>query len=249
MREMEMKAQLKPSAWREGMRDGIPIAMGYFAVAFSLGIAGRNAGLTALQGFVISILNHASAGEYAGITAIAAAAPYWEMALIILITNARYLLMSCALSQKFAPGTSLWHRIGVGFGITDEIFGITMARPGAVEPRYTYGAMLVAIPSWALGTALGITAGNILPLRAVSALSVALYGMFLAIIIPPARRDRVVGALVLLSFLCSFALGRAAEAFRLEWLTGGTRVILLTLLLAGGGAALFPVKEEESREE
>lgn len=233
---------------REGLRDGTPIAMGYFAVAFSLGIAGRNAGLTAPQGFLISILNHASAGEYAGITAIAAMAPYWELALTIFITNARYLLMSCALSQKFAPGTSLGHRIGVGFGITDEIFGITMARPGPVEPLYTYGAMLVSIPSWATGTALGIIAGNILPLRAVSALSVALYGMFLAIIIPPARKDRVVGVLVGLSFLFSFTLGRAAESLRMGWLTGGTQVILLTLLLAGGAAALFPVKEEETGE-
>lgn len=226
------------------MRDGIPIALGYFAVAFSLGIAGRNAGLTPLQGFVISVLNHASAGEYAGITAISAMAPYWELALTIFITNARYLLMSCALSQKFAPETSLWHRIGVGFGITDEIFGITMARPGAVEPPYTYGAMLVSIPSWATGTALGIIAGNILPLRAVSALSVALYGMFLAIIVPPAKKNKVVGVLVLLSFLCSFALEKAAEVFRLGWLTGGTRVILLTLLLAGGAAWLFPAGEE-----
>lgn len=238
----------KKTALRDGMRDGIPIAMGYFAVAFSLGIAGRNAGLTAPQGFLISILNHASAGEYAGITAIAAMAPYWELALTILITNARYLLMSCALSQKFAPETSLWHRIGVGFGITDEIFGVTMARPGAVEPLYTYGAMLVSIPSWATGTALGIIAGNILPLRIVSALSVALYGMFLAIIIPPARKDKVVGVLVVLSFLCSFALGRAAGVLRLEWLTGGTQVILLTLLLAGGGALLFPVREEGEEE-
>ena len=231
------------------MRDGVPIAMGYFAVAFSLGIAGRNAGLTPLQGFAISILNHASAGEYAGITAIANLAPYWELALTILITNARYLLMSCALSQKFAPETSLWHRIGVGFGITDEIFGVTMARPGAAEPTYTYGAMLVSIPSWATGTALGIIAGNILPLRAVSALSVALYGMFLAIIIPPARKDKVVGALVILSFFCSFILGKAAGVFGLEWLTGGTRVIVLTLLLAGGAAALFPVREEEEEKQ
>jgi len=232
----------KTTALRDGVRDGVPIALGYFAVAFSLGIAGRNAGLTALQGFFISILNHASAGEYAGITLIAAAAPYWEMAVTILITNARYLLMSCALSQKFAPETSLWHRIGVGFGVTDEIFGITMARPGRLEPLYTYGAMLIAIPSWALGTALGITAGNILPLRVVSALSVALYGMFLAIIIPPARKDRVVAALVALGFAASLA---AEYLPFISTLSGGTRTILLTLLLAGGAAALFPVKEEE----
>lgn len=247
MPEERIQLNRKSALW-EGMRDGIPIALGYFAVAFSLGITGRNAGLTALQGFVISILNHASAGEYAGITAIAALAPYWELALTILITNARYLLMSCALSQKFAPETSLWHRMGVGFGITDEIFGVTMARPGKVEPSYTYGAMLVSIPSWATGTALGIIAGNILPLRVVSALSVALYGMFLAIIIPPARKDRVVGVLVALSFAASLAAGKAAQALALDWLTGGTRVILLTLLLAGGAAALFPVKEGEEHE-
>lgn len=235
----------RPAVFRQGMRDGIPIALGYFAVAFSLGIAGRNAGLRAWQGFLISILNHASAGEYAGITLIAASAPYWEMALTILITNARYLLMSCALSQKFAPETSLWHRIGVGFGITDEIFGITMARPGPLEPAYTYGAMLTAIPSWALGTALGITAGNILPLRVVSALSVALYGMFLAIIIPPARRDKVVAALVGLGFLSSFAAGKLPL---ISELSVGSRVILLTLVLAGGAAWLFPIKEEGGEE-
>ena len=238
----------KRAALRSGMRDGIPIAMGYFAVAFSLGIAGRNAGMSALQGFVMSVLNHASAGEYAGITAMAALAPYWELALTILITNARYLLMSCALSQKFAPETSLWHRIGVGFGITDEIFGIAMARPGTVEPLYNYGAMLVAIPSWAAGTALGIVAGNILPLRVVSALSVALYGMFLAIIIPPARKNKVVAALVVLGFLTSFGLNRLAGALELSWLTGGTQVIVLTLLLAGGAAALFPVGESEEEQ-
>lgn len=241
--------QHQSSPLRAGARDGIPIALGYFAVAFSLGIAGRNAGLTPFQGFLTSILNHASAGEYAGVTAIAALAPYWELALTILITNARYLLMSCALSQKLSPETSLWHRLGVGFGITDEIFAISMARPGFLEPPYAYGAMLIAIPSWAMGTALGIIAGNILPLRAVSALSVALYGMFLAIIIPPARKDRVVGVLVALSFVASLCAARAAAAWDLAWLTGGTRVILLTLLLAGGAALLFPVREEAAGHE
>jgi len=234
------------AAFRDGMRDGVPIAAGYFAVAFSLGIAGRNAGLTALQGFVISVLNHASAGEYAGITLIAANATYFEMALTILITNARYLLMSCALSQKFDPETSMLHRVGVGFGITDEIFGVTMARPGSVEPLYTYGAMLTAIPCWALGTALGITAGNILPLRVVSALSVALYGMFLAIIIPPARKDKVVAVLVALSFAASLA---AEHLPGVSGLSAGTRVILLTLILSGGAAALFPIQEEGGEED
>ena len=130
------------------MYDSIPIALAYFAVAFSLGIMARKAGLTPFQGFLSSMLNHASAGEYAEFTVIEAGAPYIEMALVILITNARYLLMSCALSQRFAPDAPLIHRVLVGFGITDEIFGISIARPGNVNPFYTYGAMALALPAW-----------------------------------------------------------------------------------------------------
>ena len=113
-----------------GVRDGVPIGLGYLAVAFSLGIAARNAGLNAFQGFLISLLNNASAGEYAAFTVIAADSGFLEMALITLITNARYLLMSCSLSQKFSPDTPLYHRLLVGYDVTDELFGIAIARPG-----------------------------------------------------------------------------------------------------------------------
>ena len=212
-------------ALREGVRDGVPIALGYFAVAFTLGIAARSAGFSAFQAAVSSLLNHASAGEYAGFTLIAAGAAYWEVALMTLITNARYLLMSCALSQKFAPDTPLRHRFLVGYDVTDEIFGIAIARPGSLDPYYNYGAMLVAMPGWAVGTALGILAGDVLPLRVVSALSVALYGMFLAVIVPPARKNKVVAGVV------------AA-------LSSGTRTILLTVAIAALAAVLFPVSAE-----
>lgn len=225
----------------EGMRDGIPIALGYLAVSFSLGIAARNAGLNAFQGLLASLLNNASAGEYAGFTQIAANAAYWEIALITLIANARYLLMSCALSQRFAPGTPLRHRLLVGFDVTDELFGIAVARPGAVDPYYMYGAMLLAMPGWAVGTALGVAAGEILPLRVVSALSVALYGMFLAVIIPPARKDRVVAVLVVVSFAASFA---AASIPLFAGVSSGIRTIVLTIVIAGVAAALFPVKPQ-----
>ena len=173
-----------------GIRDGIPIGLGYFAVSFSLGIAARKAGLSPFQGFLASLFNNASAGEYAAFTLIAAQATYLEVAIITLIANARYLLMSCALAQKFSPSTPFFHRLIIAYDVTDELFGITIARPGILNPYYTYGAILLAAPAWAGGTACGIIAGNALPLRAVSALSVALYGMFLAIIIPPARKDR-----------------------------------------------------------
>ena len=146
----------------EGMRDGVPIALGYFAVSFSLGIAARRAGFTPFQGFLVSLLNNASAGEYAAFAIIMANATYLEVAIITLIANARYLLMSCALAQRFAPGTPFWHRLLIGYDVTDELFGITIARPGSLNPYYTYGAILLAAPAWAIGTALGIIAGNLL---------------------------------------------------------------------------------------
>lgn len=227
---------------REGFRDGIPIGLGYLAVSFSLGVAARNAGLSAFQGFLISLLNNASAGEYAGITVIASNAPYIEMVLMTLIANARYLLMSCALSQRFSPDTPLFHRLLVGYDVTDEIFGITIARSGQIDPFYTYGAILIAAPCWACGTALGVVAGNILPPRVVSALSVALFGMFLAIIIPPSRKSRVVAGAVLVSFIASFA---ASKLPVVSQLSDGTRTIILTIVISGIVAALFPVKQEE----
>ncbi len=227
----------KRAALAEGIRDGLPIAAGYLAVSFSLGIAAREAGISPLGGFVMSLLNNASAGEYAGIVLIAAGASYLETAVMTLITNARYLLMSFALSQRFSPDTGLVHRLLVGFDITDEIFGITVARSGFVDPYYTYGAMLVAVPAWAFGTAFGVAAGSLLPERVVSALSVALYGMFLAIIIPPAKKDRVVAALVVASFALSFCASRVPL---LSAVPEGTRTIVLTLGLSAAAALLFP---------
>lgn len=228
-------------AFREGVRDGLPIALGYFVVSFTLGIAAKHAGLTPFEGFVASFFNNASAGEYAGFTTIAADAPYLEMAVITLVANARYMLMSCVLSQKFSPDTSIWHRIAIGFDVTDELFGITVARKGAIDPQYNYGAMAVALPGWSVGTALGIIAGSILPSNIVSALSVALYGMFLAVIVPPAREDKIIAALIAVSFALSFAAGMMPITAELS---AGTRTILLTLFIAGIAAFLFPRKEE-----
>ena len=225
------------------MRDGFPIALGYFAVSFSLGIAARHAGFTPMQGFLASLLNNASAGEYAAFTLVAAQATYLEVAIITLIANARYLLMSCALSQKFSPDTPLIHRLLVGYDVTDEIFGITIARPGILDPFYTYGAILIAAPCWAGGTALGVVAGNVLPSRAVSALSVALFGMFLAIIIPPAKKNKVIAVCVAVSFAASFT---ATHLPLISQLSSGTRTIILTVVISSIAAALFPVGEEEA---
>lgn len=227
------------------MKDAVPIGLGYFAVAFSLGIAARNAGMNAFQGFLLSFLNNASAGEYAGITVIAANASYIEIAVVTLIANARYLLMSCAMGQRLKPGLSFGHRLLMGYDITDELFGIAISRPGYLEPFYTYGAMLTAIPCWAAGTACGIIAGNIMPARVVSALSVSLFGMFLAIIIPPAKKDKVVAALIILAFATSYA---ASCLPVVSSISEGTRTIILTVILSAGAAYFFPIHTEGGTE-
>lgn len=229
----------------EGILDGVPIALGYLAVSFSLGIAARKVGLDAVQGFFASLFNNASAGEYAGFAVIGAGGSLLEMAVVMLVANARYLLMSCSMAQRFSPDTPIIHRVLVGFDLTDELFGIAIARPGEVDPYYSYGAMVVALPGWAFGGMAGVIAVSVLPERVVSALSVALFGMFLAIIIPPARKSRVVAGLVLASFATSALF---AWAPLLSGLSEGVRTIILTVALSALAAALFPVDEKDAGE-
>lgn len=235
--------QEKHSLFSEGAKDGFPIGLGYFAVSFSLGIAAQKAGLSALQASLSSLLCSASAGQYAAYTLIAASASYLEVAMITLIANARYLLMSCAMSQRIDPDTGLLHRFAMSFAITDELFAINIARPGYLNPWYFYGSMAVAIPMWAAGTALGAIAGNLMPIRAVSALSVALYGMFLAVIIPPARTNKVIAGLILCSFSLSF-LCSCLPVF--AQISSGTRTIFLTVAISAAAAVMFPVKQEDA---
>ena len=235
---------LTNSSWyKKGLRDGIPIALGYFAVAFTLGIAAKKAGLTAFQAALTAALTNASAGGYAAFTLIASGAGYLEMAVTQLIVNARYLLMSCSLSQKLAPDTPLRHRLLIAFDITDEIFGISSAVKGGLNPYYNYGAMIVAIPGWALGTFFGVVSGNILPANIVSALSVGLYGMFLAIIIPPAKQNKIIAGIIIISMAASFMFSILPL---LSAISSGLRVIILTVVISLAAALLFPVKEEEN---
>lgn len=228
-------------AFRMGFRDGIPIGLGYFAVAFSLGVAVKDAGLSWFQGFIASWLCTTSTGEYAVFSLMAAGTTMLEIALVTLIINARYLLMSCAMSQRIDPEMPFWHRFVVAFHLTDELFGITIARPGTLNPYYSYGAFIPAVPGWALGTALGTVVGTILPLWLTSALSVALYGMFLAVFIPPARQNKVVAALIALCFAISYA---SRHLPLICDLSDGMRIILLTVVLSSAAALLFPRNEE-----
>ena len=228
-------------AFLEGMRDGVPIGLGYFAVSFSLGILAKQAGLSPFQGFLASLLNNASAGEYAGFTLIAACASYIEVALMTFVANARYLLMSTALSQKMSPELPVYHRLLVAFDVTDEIFAISINRPGYLNPFYSYGAFSVALPGWSVGTAIGVMAGSLLPVRLVSAFSVALYGMFLAVVIPAARESKLIGMLI----IACFGLSYLAEILPvLSDMSSGSRTLILTVVISAIVAALFPVKED-----
>lgn len=228
-------------AFLRGMKAGVPIALGYFAVSFSLGIAAKSVGLTPFQGFLASLLNSASAGEYALFSLIGAGASLIELFFVTLVANGRYLLMSCALGQKFSEDTPLIHRIGVGFYITDEIFSLSITTPGKLNPFLNYGAIAVAVPAWSVGTALGVIAGNILPASLVSALSVALYGMFIACFLPPAKQNRI----LLCAIPCCFFLSYIA--FRMPVigdLSEGTRAVILTVVIATILAVAFPLKDE-----
>ncbi len=227
--------------WKKGMHDGIPICLGYLAVAFTFGIMCKNGGLGPFPATLMSATNLTSAGQFAALGLITASAPYYELALTQIIINLRYSLMSFALSQKLDAKKPFYHRFLIAFGVTDEIFGVSVLVQGKLSPFYSYGLMAVAIPGWALGTLLGVVLGGVLPLRLLSALSIALYGMFIAVILPPARKNRVLMALILISMLASTVFTYAPLV---SGISPGLRIILLTVLLAGGAAFFFPVKEE-----
>lgn len=237
--------ETKLQVYKRGIQDGIPIGLGYFAVAFTLGIAAKNAGMTAFQAMITSALLNASAGEFVGFTLIAANASYLEMIVMEAVANARYLLMSCALSQKISKETSIWNRLFIGFYVTDEIFGVEIAQDGYLNPIYTYGVASMAAPGWAFGTFWGVLFGNILPLRLSSALSVALYGMFAAVFIPPAKTNKVVAGLIGISFLCSFIFQKLSC---FAGISSGIKIILLTVVISLGAAILFPVDTKEKGE-
>ena len=230
-------------AWfRRGLRDGLPICMGYFAVSFTLGIAARDIGMSAVQAFLMSLGLHASAGEFAALMLIGAGAGVIEMITTTLVINLRYFLMSCALSQKLSPRLPFYHRFLLPLCMTDEIFALSVSVQGFLNPCFTYGVMVVAALGWESGTFLGALVGNILPAAVSNAMSVSLYGMFLAIIIPPARKNRFLGLLVAVSMAASLLF---AAAPLLREISSGFRVIILTLLLAGAAAFLRPLSDEE----
>ncbi len=228
--------------FKEGLTDGIPIGMGYLSVSFGFGISAAAQGVNALAATVISMTNLTSAGQVAGLSIIAAAGTLFEMALTQLIINMRYALMSLSLSQKLHDSFTTPHRFLASFGITDEIFAVSSGKRGKITPGYMYGLILLPFICWSLGTLLGGIAGSILPQMLRSALGIAIYGMFIAIFIPPARKHMGVLVTVLISAGASICL-KYIPLF--SHVSPGFAVIICTLAAGTAGAAFFPRNDEE----
>lgn len=223
-----------------GVRHGIPIALGYLSVSFGFGIMAVRAGLSPLAAVMISVTNLTSAGQAAGISVISAGGTLAEMALTQFIINMRYSLMGFSLSQKLNQNFNTLHRMIASFGITDEIFAVASAQPHEISPSYMYGLISMGFFGWSFGTLLGASTGRVLPQPLMDAMGLVLYGMFLAIIIPPAKRKLSVLSVVLIaagvSVLCRYVF----------LLSGGFSIIISGAAAAAAGAVLFPVKDGEA---
>ena len=229
---------VKDRIFLKGMQDGLPVALGYLAVSFTLGMAAVKSGITPFQAFIASALNNTSAGEFAAFSLIGAGVSYMEVALTTLILNMRYILMSCALSQKIDRSTPLIHRMLMAYDVTDEIFGLSVMKEGRLNPRYTYGIIALAAPAWAAGTYLGAVMGGVLPAGIMSAMNLALYGMFIAVIIPPTKKDKAIALVVVVSMASSLLFSVLPG---IREISSGITVIILTVVISLAAAVLFPV--------
>ena len=229
------------NSYRAGLQDGVPIGLGYLSVSFAFGIAASSAGIPAYIAVLISMTNLTSAGQLAGLTLMTAGGSLIEAAVTQLVINLRYALMLISISQKASAGFGIKHRLLGAFFITDEIFAVAVSKSGQIGPRYWYGLGTVPYFGWAAGTLLGALAGHIMPDFIISALGIAIYGMFIAIIVPPAKKSRPVLLVVLTA---------AALRCLFTWIPGlqqisaGFAIILCAIAAATLGAALRPVRTE-----
>lgn len=228
--------------FKSGLKDGIPIAIGYFSVSFTFGIMAAKVDISPLIAALISLTNITSAGQFAGLGLIAAGGSYGEMLLTQLIINLRYSLMSLSLSQKVSSDFTTPKRLGLSVGITDEIFAVSSIREEPVSPAYMTGLEILPILCWVLGTFTGAVAGSILPGPVQSALGVALYGMFVAIVIPPARESRPVAIVAGIALIINCILYYVPL---FSFVSSGFSIIICTVIAAGIGAVFFPMEDKE----
>lgn len=231
--------------FRQGLRDGLPICLGYLSVSFAYGMKAVLAGLPVWIVTVISLSNLTSAGQFAGTNLILSGGSYLEIGLTTLIINLRYLLMSLSMSQKVEEKMTFRQRLAVSYGVTDEIFAVSMQRPRELSAWYMAGLILTPVIGWTSGTFLGGAATSLLPDTLSSALGIALYGMFIAVIVPPAKKSKPVLFTVLLAVFFS-VLFHYVPFF--EVLSGGWGIIVITIVVSGIAAFLFPIQDEKKEE-
>ena len=230
--------------FRSGLKDGIPIALGYFAVSFSLGISMVAAGISSVDGAVMSLTNLTSAGEFAGVRIIAVGGTLAEMALTQLIINLRYSLMSLSLSQKLDESVTFWKKLLIAFGNTDEIFAVAMNHQKSLTLPYMLGLQSLPIVGWTLGTFLGAIATGLMPTSVSIAMNVMLYGMFIAIVVPVAKKSRPVLIVTCLAILFSCLFYYIPF---LHQISEGITIIICTVLAAVIGAIVFPIKAKKDK--
>lgn len=230
------------NAYRTGLKRGLPVGIGYFSVSFGFGAMAAAQGIKALDAALISVTNLTSAGQFAGLTLIIAAAGLWEMVLTQLVINSRYALMSLALSQRMGKDIGFWPRLAIAFINTDEIFALAMAEPGKLTTSFMIGLGTTPVIGWTGGTLCGALAGSVLPINIRAALGVMLYGMFVAIVIPPARKEKPVfiAMLLALTLSCLFTWMPG-----LKDVSAGISIVICTVAAAALCAWLFPIPDEE----
>ena len=230
----------------KGLSHGIPICLGYFSVSFGFGILAVKSGLQAIDAILISMTNLTSAGQAAGVGIIAAAGTLLEMAITQFVINLRYSLMGLTLSQKLSDKFTTIHRLIASFGITDEIFAVAVSQKDKLVPSYMYGLIMISASGWVGGTALGAVAGLALPASLTAAMGILLYGMFIAIIVPAARKCKKDLIVILLAAAFS-----AIFKYLLPSVSFGFAIIISAILAAVIGAILFPINlaETEGEEE
>lgn len=233
--------QYSENRFVKGLRDGVPIGLGYLSVSFTFGMMAVEAGLPAWLALLISMTNLTSAGQFAGLSLLVGGGGLLEMAATQLVINLRYALMSLSLSQKLDAGVRLRDRLLIAFGNTDEIFAMASGQPGLVGKRYLYGLVIIPYLGWAAGTLVGAVASALLPQAVRSALGIAIYGMFLAIILPPARQMRSVRRVLLFSVALSCII-HWAPAF--SFVSSGFAIILCAVAASALGAYFYPIREE-----
>ncbi|MGI6270489.1 MAG: AzlC family ABC transporter permease [Candidatus Howiella sp.] len=232
------------NSYAAGLRDGLPIGLGYLSVSFAFGILVVKDGLSALTAAAISMTNLTSAGQFAGLSVILAGATLAEMALTQFIINLRYALMSITLSQRMDERVGRFSRLLLAFFVTDEIFAVAASRPEYIGKRYMWGLATAPYIGWSSGTILGALCGGVLPESLVGALGIAIYGMFIAIIIPPAKKERSVLAVVTVASALSCLLNLVPSLAAWFSAAPGLSIILCAVTASTLGALFFPVREE-----